>query len=103
MDKNLDTHCMLCGEDYGSGCFRGEAKIDGTDWKDELHDVVPESVKQRWNQVISFVMTSTDEEFKQNLGNYFDVESLIDYHLFGLYSCGLDAYGKNQIYLTYDG
>ena len=48
-------------------------------------------------------MTSTDEEFKQNLGNYFDVESLIDYHLFGLYSCGLDAYGKNQIYLTYDG
>lgn len=103
MDENLDTHCMLCGEDYGSGCFRGEAKIDGTDWKDELHDVVPESVKQRWNQVISFVITSTDEEFKQNLGNYFDVESLIDYHLFGLYSCGLDAYGKNQIYLTYDG
>lgn len=103
MDKNLDIHCILCGEDYESGCFRGEAKIDGTDWKDELHDVVPESVKQRWNQVISFVMTSTDEEFKQNLGNYFDVESLIDYHLFGLYSCGLDAYGKNQIYLTYDG
>lgn len=103
MDENLDTHCILCGENYGSGCFRVEAKIDGTDWEDALHDVVPESIKQRWNQVISFVITSTDEEFKQNLGNYFDVESLIDYHLFGLYSCGLDAYGKNQIYLTYDG
>lgn len=103
MDENLDTHCMLCGEDYGSGCFRGEAKIDGTDWTDELHDVVPESIKQKWNQIILFVMNSSDEEFKQNLGNYFDVESLIDYHLFGLYSCGLDAYGKNQIYLTYDG
>lgn len=103
MDENLDTHCILCGENYGSGCFRVEAKIDGTDWKDELHEVVPESIKQRWNQIISFVMNSSDEEFKQNLGNYFDVESLIDYHLFGLYSCGLDAYGKNQIYLTYDG
>ena len=103
MDKNLDTHCILCGENYGSGCFRVEAKIDGTDWEDALHDVVPESIKQRWNQIISFVMNSNDEEFKQNLGNYFDVESLIDYHLFGLYSCGLDAYGKNQIYLTYDG
>lgn len=103
MDDALDTHCILCGENYVSGCFRAAASINGSDWTDEIHGTVPDAIKTRWNEVISFVMNSTDEEFKANLGNYFDVESLLDYHLFGLVSCGLDAYGKNQIYMTYDG
>lgn len=103
MDDALETHCILCGENYASGCFRAAANINGNDWTDEIHDTVPEAIKTRWNEVISFVMNSTDDEFKNNLGNYFDIPSLIDYHLFGLQSCGLDAYGKNQIYLSYDG
>lgn len=103
MDKKNPNHCILCGENFASGCFRAPAVIDGSDWSDEVHDTVPTNIKTRWNEVISFVMNSTDEEFKANLGDYFDVMSLIDYHLFGLASCGLDAYGKNQIYMTYDG
>lgn len=103
MDDELDNHCILCGENYVSGCFRAAAKIDESDWTDEVHDTVPATIKTRWNEVISFVMNSTDEEFKANLGNYFYVDSLIDYYLFGLASCGLDAFGKNQLYMTYDG
>ncbi len=103
MDDSLDTHCILCSEGYGSGCFRAEANIDGNDWTDEIHDTVPGAIKTRWNEIIRFIMNSTDEEFRAGLGNYFYVDSLIDYHLFGLVSCGLDAYGKNQIYMTYDG
>lgn len=103
MDDELDNHCVLCGENYASGCFRASAQINGADWTDEIHDTVPASIKTRWNEVISFVMNSTDAEFKANLGNYFYVDSLIDYYLFGLASCGLDAFGKNQIYATYDG
>ena len=103
MDDELEEHCVLCGENYVSGCFRASAKIDETDWTDEIHDTVPDSIKTRWNEVISFVMNSADEEFKAGLSNYFYVDSLIDYHLFGLISCGLDAYGKNQLYATYDG
>lgn len=103
MDDSLDSHCVLCGENYASGCFRASANINGNDWSDEIHDTVPASVKTRWNEVISFVMNATDEEFKANLGSYFYVDSLIDYYLFGLASCGLDAFGKNQIYATYDG
>ena len=102
MDDSLDTHCILCGENYVSGCFRATANINGGDWTDELHDTVPASIKTRWNECISFVMNSTDEEFKTNLSNYFDVASLIDYLLFGIISTGLDAFGKNQIYFTYD-
>lgn len=103
MDDALDTHCILCGENYGSGCFRAAPVIDGTDWSDELHDVVPATIKTSWTNVINFVMTSSDAEFKANLSNYFDVNSLIDYLLYGIVSTGLDAFGKNQIYFTYDG
>ena len=95
MDDELDTHCILCGENYDSGCFRAAAHIDESDWSDELHDVCPESIKTRWNEVINFVINSTDEEFKANLGNYFDVPSLLDYDLFGLAVCGSDSFGKN--------
>ena len=35
----------------GSGCFNESAIIDETDWTDEIHEVVPESIKTRWNEV----------------------------------------------------
>ena len=103
MDDELNTHCILCGENYDSGCFRAPALINESDWSDELHDSCPDNIKTRWNEVIDFVINSTDDEFRANLGNYFDVPSLIDYDLFGLAVCGSDSYGKNQIYMTYDG
>ena len=103
MDDELDNHCILCGENYVSGCFRAEANIDESDWTDEIHETVPTSIKNRWNEAIRFVMNSTNDEFVYGIGNFFDVQSLIDYYIFGLVSCGLDAFGKNQLYMTYDG
>ncbi len=103
LDAQQESHSMLCGENFESGCFRAEANIDGNDWTDEIHDTVPEAIKSRWNEVIDFVRNSTDEEFVSGIGDCFDVESLIDYYIFGMVSCGLDAFGKNQIYMTYDG
>ena len=103
MDDALDTHCILCGENYKSGCFRELPAINGTDWTDELHDVVPAAIKTSWTNAIKFVMNSTDDEFKANLSNYFDINSLIDYLLYGIVSTNLDGYGKNQLYFTYDG
>lgn len=103
MDDSLNTHCILCSEDYNSSCFRAAALIDESDWTDELHDEVPENILTRWNEVINFVMNSSDEDFVANLSNYFDVESLIDYYLFSYVICHLDGLGKNQLFFTYDG
>lgn len=103
MDDDLDEHCVLCGEDYNSSCFRAAANINGNDWSDEIHDSCPASIKTRWNEIISFVRTSTDAEFVAGIGDMIDLESLIDYYIFAYVDCGLDALGKNQIYLTYDG
>ena len=103
MDENKEEHCLLCSENYVSGCFRAPAVIDETDWTDEIHKTVPQSILTRWNEVIDFVRFSSDEDFKNNITNYFDLESLIDYYCFNYMICGLDALGKNQIYITYDG
>ena len=103
MDESKEEHCLLCSENYDSGCFRSPAIIDETDWTDEIHDVVPQSILTRWNEVIDFVRFSSDEDFKNNLKDYFDVESLIDYYCFQYLICGLDSMGKNQVYITYDG
>ena len=103
MDGELDNHCVLCGENYEGGCFRALPKIDGSDWSDEIHDTAPESIKTKWTEIVNFIMTSSDEDFKANIDSYIDLQSLIDYHVFCMYVCGSDSYGKNQIYLTYDG
>lgn len=103
MDDELPEHCILYAENYDSGWFRAYANIDGTDWSDEVHDVVPDSIRTRWNEVIGFVMNSSDDEFRANLHQYFDVTSNIDYLCVGLASCDYDGFGKNQQYLTYDG
>jgi len=105
MDDELDTHCILCGEsNVDDRCmFRATASIDGTDWSDEVHDTVPDAIKARWNEAINFINTSTDDEFVAGIGNYFDVPSLIDYYLVGLVFYLYDNFGKNQLYMTYDG
>lgn len=103
MDDSLDEHCLLCAEDYNSSCFRAAASINGNDWTDEIHDTVPADIITRWNEVISFVRTSTDTEFVEGIDSYINLDSLLDYYIFAYVDCGLDALGKNQIYLTYDG
>ena len=103
MDDTNENHCILCGENDVSGCFRANANIDSTDWSDELHDVVPESIVTRWNEVINFIKSCTIDEMKANLNNYIDVHSAIDYFIFGYCMTGLDNFAKNQIYYTYDG
>lgn len=100
MDDALDNHCVLCGEEYNSGCFRS---ANASLWSDEIHDVMPESIKTSFNNFISFVMNSSDDEFKANLENYVYVDSLIDYYIFQYVICGLDSMGKNQLFATYDG
>lgn len=103
MDDSLDTNCILCAENYVSGCFQAAPVIDGNDWTDELHDDVPESILTSWTTAINHVMNTSGDEFKNALSTYFDVQSLIDYYCFAYAICHLDGLGKNQIFLTYDG
>ena len=103
MDKDNVNHALLASENYVSGCFRSLANIDESDWTDEIHDAVPENIKTSFNNAIAFVMNSSDENFKTDIGNYFDLMSLIDYYILSYVICHLDGLGKNQLMYTYDG
>ena len=103
MDKTNPQHLILCGENYNEALFRAPARWDETDWTDELHDEVPTELLARFNELVSFVMNSSDDDFKAGIGNYVDLRSVFDYYVFGLLICNLDGFGKNHIWLSYDG
>lgn len=104
LDETNANHAMVMSETcFDSGIFRSTVLLDGSDWTDELHDTVPENIKTRWNEVIRFINEASDEEFYNNIDNYIDIQSVVDYDVFCVVLCGIDSFGKNQMFLTYDG
>lgn len=104
LDETNANHAMVMSETcFDSGIFPSTVLLDGSDWTDELHDTVPENIKTRWNEVIRFINEASDEEFYNNIDNYIDIQSVIDYDVFCVVLCGIDSFGKNQMFLTYDG
>lgn len=106
MDDELENHVVLCGETNDANTpsvfATSSDNIDGTYWTDEIHEDVPSSVITAWNRVLAFVNESTDEEFKNNVADYIDIDSVIDYLIFNVYFGNTDAYGKNHLWITYD-
>lgn len=115
MEEDNPLHCAVCGDSQsgtGSTAFR-IATTNG--WELEVPDAwasytveedgqtVTKYVADGLVALINFVMTSTDAEFKENLNNYLDVESAIDYYLFCYLACGIDSLGRNLLMVTYDG
>lgn len=86
------------------GLFRQTIKWNETqDWEVEFCGTEnDEWIKSKTNAFIEFVMNSTDEEFKNNLSEYADVNSLIDY-IIAIYTLGLNSnYSKDLIFVTFD-
>lgn len=103
MDDSTGIHAALIA-DIGSAVttWNELPEIDGTDWTDELNDTVPEVVKTSFRARYMFVMESTDEEFKKNIGSHFYLSSLIDYYIFITSIVMVGGAFKSQTMLTYD-
>lgn len=52
---------------------------------------------------ITFVKDSSDEEFKKNFNNYFDLDSSLNYIVCCFYFGAIDNIDKNMLLVTYDG
>ena len=80
----------------------GGAKLDGSDFElNDPDDLTPE-IKDSFNRMLQFAIESTDEDFKEHIDDYLDLESIIDYYLFSNIIINTDAWGKNQQLITYD-
>lgn len=103
MDDETGTHAALIA-DVGNSvtAWRSLPSINGTDWTDELNDVVPDAVKTGFRNAYSFVINSTDEEFKANIGQYFYPSSLIDYYIYIYSILMIGGLSKSQTMFTYD-
>ena len=106
MDDSLDTNVALCGENNNEGSAAtwnaSSDNIDESNWSDEIHDTVPQAVITAFNRVLTFVNESSDERFVSNIDDYIDLDSLIDYWILHILAGDADAYGKNQLWLSYD-
>lgn len=108
MDDDKSKHeAMFFSEDYNeSTMFQKEivSLEDGCGWDVEFCSTQDtEWIKYSFNQLINFVRTSTDEQFKQNISNYIDLNRTIDYMCFVQFCCLNDNWAKNIIWTTYDG
>lgn len=111
MDKSNPNHVVLCAERNTDGNANAINSCqfrklwtdgDGGDWSVEFGTYSTDMVASL-NRCINFVMTSTDQEFHDNIGEYFDLYSLLDYYCFSYLTCHLDGLAKNMLMATYDG
>ena len=103
MDDKTGTHAALIADaNRNTTIWRELPNIDGTDWTDELNDVVPDAVLTGFRSAYSFVMNATDDEFKTNIEQYFYKSSLIDYYIFIYSILMIGGLAKSQTMFTYD-
>lgn len=82
----------------------GGVKLDGkADYEMIYPDDPTDEIKTSLNNLIKFVATSTDEDFKAQFEQYFDKTSVIDYLIFCNIIEDTDAWIKNQTLFTVDG
>lgn len=72
-------------------CRYPEDRVQGNDTFDEL------------KRLVDWVSDATDEQFKEQISQYFNLEYLIRYYLFTLFVGAVDNLGKNMMITTFDG
>lgn len=113
MDDDNPNHVVLAGEFNNNQDLTTENPVqfrslwDPSDetvtaWGVEMGEATDEVVASL-NRVINFVMTASDTEFHDNINEYMDLYSLMDYYLFSDFCVHLDGLGNNMLFATYDG
>lgn len=107
-DYGSDVQAIVGSVQAGAAQFGalpdGGVKLDGkADYEMIYPDDPTDEIKTSLNNLIKFVATSTDEDFKAQFEQYFDKTSVIDYLIFCNIIEDTDAWIKNQTLFTVDG
>ena len=106
MKKGKQEALLICNaQTADEALFRSAAMFADdytSDWEVEFCGTEDASwAQERFNQFISFVMNSSDQEFREHLDDYLDVDAAIDYLIF-IYALGLkDSGAKNLVILSF--
>ena len=71
-------------------------------WAVEVGEESPETLA-KMERLFDFVINSTDEEFRDQFEEYFDLDSALNYYVFSDITYLADNLGKNMLLATYDG
>ena len=101
MDEDNKNNLVFSANGWTAATqFRSEG--DFSDWNIEVGQESNYSL-DKLNRILSFVINSNDDEFKQNLNNYFDLDSLLNYYVMMQFANLVDNSGNNTLLVTYDG
>lgn len=103
-----DAQTAISGEKYNditefNTIPEDGVKLDGTDFSMVFPDNPTPEIKQSATKLARFIATADQATFANQLGNYLDVDSAIDYFIFNNVIANGDAWGKNETFVTYDG
>ena len=102
MDEDNPDHLVLVGDAWTKSVFfQEEATWDGS-WGVEVGETNDENL-DKLNRLIKFVKESSDEEFKNNINDYLNLDALLNYYVISEYFYLPDNMGKNMLLVTYDG
>ena len=102
MDEGVYDAIVVTNTNYrDESRFKEQATFsEESDWEVEYNGMEDDSwAKNKVNDLINFVMTSSDEEFRNNLNRYLDVNSAIDY-LIAIYGLGITENASKNITLA---
>ena len=77
-------------------------KANYIDWEIEVGEQNKENL-DKLNRLIDFVMYSSDEDFKKDINDYFNLDSLLNHYIMVETSHLIDNTSKNLLLITYDG
>lgn len=104
-DFDYTKYAIIGGEYNEQSQFKkAGVKLDGTDFESLNPDDEPnDDERKAVDDLINFVATTNDDEFKAHLAEHINLASVIDYFIFSNIIDNGDAWGKNQVILSWDG
>lgn len=103
MDNDNPDHECVTNQNSENGFKPNQGFNSVTDYWTEIHDNPSETLKTNMTNMINFINTSSDTDFKAKIGDYIDVYSVINTYLYGLLSEEWDFQNKSQLLLTWNG
>ena len=104
LDEDKENNLAFEGKFWTeSVAFREQIEdISESGWEITVGEENQENI-DKFNRVIKFVSTSTDEKFVKNFESYINKDAMLNYIIMVYAMEGIDNLGKNLIMVTYDG